>query len=198
MGYDHSTPRDLIFGPEEFGGFNVRHLFTEMMGMKLDSIISHVRADSSLGKAIVININYIQLILGLEKPILSSTQSIPYMDTKWILNIRDFLISINAQLDMTNIWKPTKARVNDQFIMQAAMECNISNPELIIFNNWRIFFKVSRLSDICNTEDNKIQQCYLKCPATRKINSMIQPMALSTKTQQEIFQCMEKNYYKMF
>jgi hypothetical protein len=80
IGYDHSMPRDLIFGPEEFVGFNVRHLFTEMMGMKLDSIISHMRSDSSLGKAIVININYIQVILGLEKPILSSTQCIPYMD----------------------------------------------------------------------------------------------------------------------
>jgi hypothetical protein len=42
MGYDHSTPRDLIFGPEEFGGFYIRHLLTEMMGMKLDSIISDI------------------------------------------------------------------------------------------------------------------------------------------------------------
>jgi hypothetical protein len=49
MGFEHSTPRDLIFGPEEFGGFNIQHLFTEMMGTKLDTLISHIRASSNLG-----------------------------------------------------------------------------------------------------------------------------------------------------
>jgi hypothetical protein len=36
MGIDHSTHRALIYGPSEYGGFGVRHLYTEMMGMKLD------------------------------------------------------------------------------------------------------------------------------------------------------------------
>jgi hypothetical protein len=98
MGYDHSTPRDLIFGPEEYGGFNIRHLFTEMMGMKLDLIISHLRSDSNLGKALLININYIQLISGVEEPILSSKQNIPYIESNWVLHIREFVVSIKIIL----------------------------------------------------------------------------------------------------
>jgi hypothetical protein len=38
MGIDHSTHRALIYGPTEYGGFGVRHLYTEMMGMKLETI----------------------------------------------------------------------------------------------------------------------------------------------------------------
>jgi hypothetical protein len=42
MGHDRSTPRSLIFGPKEFGGFGIRHLYTEMQGMKINSVISHL------------------------------------------------------------------------------------------------------------------------------------------------------------
>jgi hypothetical protein len=44
MGIDHSTHRALIYGPTEYGGFGVRHLYTEMMGMKLETVIGHIRS----------------------------------------------------------------------------------------------------------------------------------------------------------
>jgi hypothetical protein len=123
IGYDRSTPRDSIFGPDEVGGFNIRHLFAEMMGMKLDSIISHIKSDLNLGKAMVINMNYIQLISGLETPILESLQNIPYMETNWIQHIWDFLRSRNAKLNITSISYPRKARHYDQFIMLLKITC---------------------------------------------------------------------------
>jgi hypothetical protein len=42
MGIDRSTPRSILFGPEEFGGYGIRHLYTEMQGMKINLIISHL------------------------------------------------------------------------------------------------------------------------------------------------------------
>jgi hypothetical protein len=48
MSYDHSTLHSLIYGPVEYGGMGVRHLYTEMMGMKLDTVISHLQARSDL------------------------------------------------------------------------------------------------------------------------------------------------------
>jgi hypothetical protein len=44
MGIDHSTQRALIHGPTANGGFGVRHLYTEMMGLKLETVISQIRA----------------------------------------------------------------------------------------------------------------------------------------------------------
>jgi hypothetical protein len=112
----------------------------------------------------VININYIQIISGLEDPILSSTHNISLMNKNWILHIWEFLVTINAMLNINNLWKPAKARANDQFLMQAAINEEYSTGDLTIFNNWRLFFQVSRLSDICNAEGNKILKRYLICP----------------------------------
>jgi hypothetical protein len=66
MGYDHSTHRALVYRPAEFGGLGVRHLYTETLGMKIDTVMSHIRAQSDLGTSFIININYIQLLSGLE------------------------------------------------------------------------------------------------------------------------------------
>jgi hypothetical protein len=47
VGYDHSMHRSIVFGPQEFGGIVINHLFTEMMSMKLNAIMSHIRANST-------------------------------------------------------------------------------------------------------------------------------------------------------
>lgn len=62
MGFEHGSHRSLIHGPIEMGGANIPHLYTEMMGMKLEAFIAHIRADTSLGRSFIINLNYIQLI----------------------------------------------------------------------------------------------------------------------------------------
>jgi hypothetical protein len=70
MGIDHSTHRALIYGPSKYGRLGLCHLYTEMRGMKLETIIIHLRAESELGTSIIININYIQLLAGISKPIM--------------------------------------------------------------------------------------------------------------------------------
>jgi DNA mismatch repair ATPase MutS len=72
IGYDHSTHRSIVFGPKEFGGLGIRHLFTEMMEMKINAVMSHIRANSRLGQAFRINIDYLQLTSGQTKPIFES------------------------------------------------------------------------------------------------------------------------------
>jgi hypothetical protein len=87
MGYDRSTPRALVYRPVEFGGFGVRHLYTEILGMKLDSVVSHLRANTQFGKAFQINLNYLQLTSGTTEPILESSIHLPYIDNNWICRI---------------------------------------------------------------------------------------------------------------
>jgi hypothetical protein len=97
-------PGSLIFGPEEFGGFGIRHLYTETQGRKIDSIISHLRANTQLGQAININVSYLQLLAGFEDPILTSRDPIPYIPHNWLLQLRDFLSEINARLKIQDLW----------------------------------------------------------------------------------------------
>jgi hypothetical protein len=100
MGIDHSTHRALIYGPSEYGGFGVRHLYTEMMGMKLETIISHIRSESQLGTRFIINMNYIQPLAGTGTHILQSRDDLSYIPMNWLLHIRQFLREINAQLEL--------------------------------------------------------------------------------------------------
>jgi hypothetical protein len=80
MGYDRSTPCALVYGLAEFGGFGIRHLYTEMLGMKLDTVISHLQANTQFGKAFRINVNYLQLTAGITEPILESRTQLPYIN----------------------------------------------------------------------------------------------------------------------
>jgi hypothetical protein len=146
MGHDRSTPRSLIFGPTEFGGFGVRHLYTEMMGLKIDSIISHLRANKQLGQATKMNIDYLQLHTGIEAPILTSRESLTYISHNWLIQLWEFLLEINAKLDIQGLWIPKRQRRHDQFLMTAFINNKASRAELRILNNWRIYFQVYLLS----------------------------------------------------
>jgi hypothetical protein len=112
MGYDHNTHRALVYRPAEYGGLGIRHLYTETLGMKLDTFISHIRAKSDLGTTFIINLNYIQLLSGLSTPILLSKDELQYIPSNWLLHIRTFLLEINAKIDIQGIWEtPTSTRI---------------------------------------------------------------------------------------
>jgi hypothetical protein len=113
MGHDHSTHRALIYGPSEHGGFGVRHLYTEMLGMKLETIISHLLAQSDLGKIFTININYLQLLSGCGNPVLTTSNPLCYIKHNWLTHLRDYLIEINARIEVRNLWQPLPHRDKD-------------------------------------------------------------------------------------
>lgn len=119
IGYKHSIPREVAFGPAEYGGIELPHLFTEMMSCKLTTVISHVRAGTKIGQAILININYLQLTTGLETPIFESREDIDYVDNNWLLHLREYMIHINAVLELTQVWTIKKQRKNDVILMDA-------------------------------------------------------------------------------
>jgi hypothetical protein len=105
MGYTHGTTRALIFGPTIYRGCGVRHLYTEMQGMKLETMISHLRAGTSLGTIIHTNINYLQMLTGIEEPILESTAPIEYIEDNWLTQFRTFLTTIKAKMVIEGLWQ---------------------------------------------------------------------------------------------
>jgi hypothetical protein len=166
MGYDCSTSRALLYGPAEFGGFGIRHLYTEMMGMKLDTVVSHLRADTQLGKAFRINLNYLQLTAGITEPILESSTPLVYIDNNWILHLRQFLNEINGKLEIQDIWLPKHHSSHDISIMTAFMAQHPTKAELRTLNNWRIYYRVIFYSEICFPSGKSIQPMYLNSTMT--------------------------------
>jgi hypothetical protein len=170
MGYDHGSPRAMIHGPLEMGGAEIPHLYTEMMGMKLETIICHIRADTVLGKSFRININNIQLCSGIEKPIFSCRDDISYLNNNWLLHLRDYVLTINGTLNIKNTWLPIKQRKHDIILMSEFQTLGFSNSELKLINNCRLFFQVSTLVELCTPDGSSIQQCYLNQPRSPVID----------------------------
>ena len=131
IGYEHSIPRAVLFGPKDFGGVGLKHLFTEMMGMKIEVVIAHIRSGSTLGDLITTNINYLQLLSGTDEPILASTTNLKHLGTNWILHIRDYLMQINAQIEIKNLWKLSKQTSNDKFIMKDRKSTRLNSSHSI-------------------------------------------------------------------
>jgi hypothetical protein len=55
-----------------------------MQGMKIEAVISHLHLSSVLGYSMVMNINYLQLLSGLEIPVLFSSICISYITENWL------------------------------------------------------------------------------------------------------------------
>jgi hypothetical protein len=145
-------------------------LFSEMMGMKLETVISYICAETVLGKSIIVNLNYLQLSAGIENPLFTCRDNVNYLDHNWLLHLRDYLLEINGTLQIKNLWTPIKQRQHDVILMQEFQTIGPTNAELKLVNNWRTFFQVSTLAELCNPEGTRIQQCFLNKPHRGKFN----------------------------
>jgi hypothetical protein len=61
MGFERCFPRAIVYGPRLYGGLNVGHLYTESTISKILCLLSHVRADTPLGKTMMLNLNWLQV-----------------------------------------------------------------------------------------------------------------------------------------
>lgn len=114
-------------------------------------MISHIRAQTTLGQVMRTNIDWIQLISGHQKSIFTTRQPLHYMDQNWFLNIREFLIQSNSSITIEQVWTPISGREKDRFIMDEFNKLSLSIRKMQILNNWRLYFQIIHLSDMTNT-----------------------------------------------
>jgi hypothetical protein len=112
-----------------------------MMRIKLETIISHIQAETEQSTLFIMNINHIQLQAGIGQAIFMPNCNISYVPMNWLLHIRQFLWRIKATLDIQDFWLPNIKCQHGQFIMEAFVVTKASKSELVILNNWRIYYK---------------------------------------------------------
>jgi hypothetical protein len=69
---------------------------------------------------------------------------------------------MQAKVSISNLWKPTLLRQGDYVLMERILKLKITLQELTTANNWRLYFKVSTLSQITNYTGNKILPAYFE------------------------------------
>lgn len=149
LGYNKGFPRDVLLGPTAYGGDGVPHLFTESKLQQLEIMVMHLRTKSTLGQLILINLNWIQLTLGIALPLFEHKQEVTILNN-WYTSLHKFLLSINCTVFIKDINTPILERQHDRYIMEdiTCRSCSISKNQLNTVNNWRLFFQVQVLSDM--------------------------------------------------
>jgi hypothetical protein len=71
-------------------------------------------------------------------------------------------MEINATLEIKDLWTPAKQSQDDQFIMTAFTDMKATRAELVVLNNWRIYYRVLLFSELCFSSGQGIQPVYLE------------------------------------
>jgi hypothetical protein len=84
----------------------------------------------------MINIKHLKLTAGIETPIFESNEDLYYIDMNCLLHLREYIIDINASFEFQKMWKITKQREHDCFLMNVFMKRGLTRRELRLVNNW--------------------------------------------------------------
>lgn len=140
------------------GGLGMSQLYTDSLALKIEAMISHVRAGTSLGKSMIINLNWTQLVAGTSTNILESLCPIEYILRNWIMHVHEFLIQIRGTISIKDIWIPQLAIEYDFMLMYRLPAMDFGKTDQRIINNWRMFYQVNSFSDITkNASGNRVE-----------------------------------------
>jgi hypothetical protein len=112
--------------------------------------VGHIRQDSETGRLMRIELQWCQVQAGTAKHLLGEPNNlINYIETCWIMGIRDFLRTYGPRINFTTTPIPEVQCVHDEFIMDAMRESGgCSATELQQLNACRMWLQVARVSDI--------------------------------------------------
>ena len=136
------------------GGVGIKNLYVEQSIEQIKAFTQHTRMESPLGKTMQINLDWVQLIAGTQRPVFDNTKKLHHIEGEWFTSMRDFLRSIDGQIKQTTGWLPQLERVNDLCLMDVLT--TPSKTDMIRINRCRIFLQATTLSDITNADGTRI------------------------------------------
>jgi hypothetical protein len=104
MGYNRNSPKEVVYGPVEMGGFGFHDLFIEQGIHQVTALVGHLREpQSKTGNMMKIELDWCNLQAGTGDHLLENPCSqIDYIETCWIMSIRDFLRMYKVRMEFTD------------------------------------------------------------------------------------------------
>jgi ribonuclease HI len=164
MGYNCNMPKEVIYGPPALFGIGMHDYYIEQGIHQLLALFGHIRQDSETSRMMRIELQWCQVQAGTQRHLLAEpTDDIDYIETCWIMCIRDFLRTYGLRIDMTTNEEPVVQSLKDEFLMDAIRvrgECTATQLQKI--NACRMYLRVTRLSDIASADGRHIRMECLK------------------------------------
>ena len=154
MGYNCNMPREVVYGPPSLFGLGLHDYYIEQGTQQVSTLVGHIRQLSETGNMMRIELQWCQVQAGTQTHLLADpTDSIDYIESCWIMSIRDFLRTYGLRIDLTLSAIPALQCEGDEFIMDALRtRTRSTSADLIKLNACRMYLQVSRLSEIVNAD----------------------------------------------
>jgi Reverse transcriptase (RNA-dependent DNA polymerase) len=164
MGFNRSSPREVVFGPPAIGGYGLQHLYDKQGTEKVSMILRLLRTKRSSAKILSLQLQWAQLLSGKSVSILEDTSTdIPQLhNERWITSLREFLKASEISIHIEELRQNKLQCVGDKYLMDT-IESNWTQKDIIKINRCRIYLKATTLSDVCDPSGVKISTEASEC-----------------------------------
>jgi hypothetical protein len=154
MGYNCNSLKEVVYGPSELFGYGMHDYYIEQGIRQLTALVGHIRQDSETGRLMRIELQWCQVQSGTSKHLLGNpTDQIDYIETCWIMSIRDFLRTYGPRIEFTKTPIPVVQCNHDEFLMDALrVHGGCTATKLQRMNACRMWLQVARVSDISSAD----------------------------------------------
>ena len=128
---------------------------------KIKFLYKHLRARTEIGKVIIINLQWDQVQAGRVNPIFTSDDRIDYIENNWVIHLHNELKCMAGKILCTDIPSGTLLQTNDSYLMDSWDDEGLPIQTLTILNYFRLYLKVTRLSDIVTNDGTRFQDHFL-------------------------------------
>ncbi len=154
-GYNSKFPRAEVFGLAIYGGIDWENIVGLNLFEKLKMLIGSVRLQDNLGKMIMIQSTWLQVVAGCSVPLLQSITEIPYLPVSWLTNIHSHLVENDIQVELAAGWLPSIQRSNDRVLMDIVHK-QIPRWAWEGINRCWLFLQVTTIADIATVDGTYI------------------------------------------
>eukprot|EP00957_Ditylum_brightwellii_P067133 5095476-Ditylum_brightwellii.AAC.1 len=102
-------------------------------------------------------LRWAQKATGIVQPVLEDKKQLPYLEGGWISNVRNRLITINAELKTTEPLIAALQQEHDQHLMEIlCQDTQLTDIQVTQLNYCRLYLKVELLSDITTSDGQQL------------------------------------------
>ena len=153
------------FGPPSLGAIGFTNTWTDQGIAQIQLFLGQIQKKEEIGLLLHITMENLQLVIGSSRPLFTYPllQELKFCPRNWIINVWDFLLSINGTIQLEKSWHLETQRTNDLFLIDTIMNHLPHFPPktLKCLNACCIFLQVITLANITDGSGCDILKCSL-------------------------------------
>ena len=159
-GYNQKMAKAIRYAPRPMGGAGFRPLYVEWGSATVLEIMKNLREPTSYqGNMTMIALMWAQQYVGTSKFLLDDVNSaIPSCPNPYIMAVRSFLRTIQAQIQVQETMISPLLRANDKYLMDLAMQHGWTIKKVDSINACRRYLQATTLADISNDRGTEIDE----------------------------------------